>query len=1062
MALYRKWTSTVLVNGQPEPNVRIFVFSPGTTDQIPIYEDEGVTQITQPILTDSQGRYAFFVDVETYPEIRLYLEKDGVDFSEVNEDLDGVPVPGAAAGALGDLSDVTITSPADDELLAYDSGSGKWINQTPSEAGVFAIDGSVPMQAKAPLSYGADLGLTSSADRRTDNAYFARWYNIENVVMLDYQDEFALLNLISGRSASASPSSSGGNINNVFMDDSSFISWNAGTDVSAGIVITVDCSGNPIPDRYSAAYRLSLTFRGESASYPTHIKVEDWDDDASTWVAVVDADVTVTDDVVLLPRFFAQSSDHDIHKLRITLTVPSPLPATLRLQRVILYHCTSPWDPWHLHKAGDTMYGNIDMKGNNIDNVNSINPSGGNVGIGTTSPGYKLDVSGDIHCTGKVISDEGATFTELTDTPSSYVGRGGDVVVVKTSEDGIETQPWPVTGTVLNVFLSDDAADVGSYYYMYPSETGGSATELTSSSLSTGDDQLLWSFVTEAGEPGIDQLALGAYTATLFLKKSGNKDVRVYWKLFKRDTGGTETEVLQSAVSDYLTADNSQYLISAYLNEDQALDPTDRLVLKLYANVSGTGTDVTVTLTMEGDYDSRLAIHVLSSAFDLDRLSDVTIASPADNELLAYDSGSGKWKNQAIPEHGNESHNPDFLPVDGSSAMQGNLSFDNQNREILNCILGIGLYSENRQVLLPFIQNDEAYLTSRGGSIAFSQAPYDGSADRLCDGASSFCEWKPPPATLTITVTLSTPRSGGLFPGIVMHPGLRAQNILIEVYDSTAGTWKAALNVSNYENEIAYGYIWVGGNQATQVRYTLSNYTDPNRLIINELPIAVLGGEIIGSYALKRNGGDMYGDIDMNGNDIDNLNCINSSGGDVGIGMTSPGYTLDVSGDIHCTGKLTSDGGNDPPYVLYNYETRASIVERVKREVLPDKLNGAVLFFNGDQGQLELFLPSKGEFRSLDGKVLETVKPITRTFETEDRYYFDDETGKIKSYKVKKSRAKYRLKPDHELDPLTGKIKRKIKEKKKDPKTGEKIEEVIGEEEVALEEAIKLVKEDGR
>jgi len=153
--------------------------------------------------------------------------------------------------------------------------------------------------------------------------------------------------------------------------------------------------------------------------------------------------------------------------------------------------------------------------------------------------------------------------------------------------------------------------------------------------------------VTEAGEPGVEVLALGAYTATLFLRKSGNKDVRVYWKLFKRDTGGTETEILQSAVSDYLTLDNSQYLISAYLNEDQVLDATDRLVLKLFANVSGTGTDVTVTLTMEGDYDSRLTINVLSSAFNLDRLSDVTITSPADNELLAYDSGSGKWMNRA-------------------------------------------------------------------------------------------------------------------------------------------------------------------------------------------------------------------------------------------------------------------------------------------------------------------------------------------------------------------------------------------------------------------------------
>jgi len=371
MATFKKWTSTVLVNGQPEPNVRVFVFSPGSTDQIPIYEDEGVTPITQPILTDSQGRYAFFVDVDTYPEIRLYLEKDGVDFSEANEDLDGVPVPGAGAGA--------------------------------------------------------------------------------------------------------------------------------------------------------------------------------------------------------------------------------------------------------------------------------------------------------------------GTFLELTDTPSSYVGRGGDVVLVKTTEDGIETQPWPVTGTILNFFLSDDAADIGSYYYMYPIESGDGYSELTSPSLSTGDDQLLWAFVTEAGEPGVEVLALGAYTTTLFLQKTGNKDVRVYWKLFKRDTGGTETEILQSAVSDYLTTDNSQYLISAYLNEDQTLDPTDRLVLKLFANVSGTGTDVTVTLTMEGDYDSRLTINVLSSAFNLDRLSDVTISSPADDELLAYNAGSGKWINQTPGEAG-------ILAADGSVPLAGDFNADGHS---INNVLGL-------------------------------------------------------------------------------------------------------------------------------------------------------------------------------------------------------------------------------------------------------------------------------------------------------------------------------------------------------------------------------------
>jgi len=75
------------------------------------------------------------------------------------------------------------------------------------------------------------------------------------------------------------------------------------------------------------------------------------------------------------------------------------------------------------------------------------------------------------------------TFTDLTDTPADYVGRGGDVVLVKTTEDGIETQPWPVVGTTINYFLSNNSADIGSYYYLYPTETGDAYSELTSGSL---------------------------------------------------------------------------------------------------------------------------------------------------------------------------------------------------------------------------------------------------------------------------------------------------------------------------------------------------------------------------------------------------------------------------------------------------------------------------------------------------------------------------------------------------------------------------------------------------
>jgi len=576
MATWKKWTSTVLVNGQPEPNVEVHVYEPGTTNEITVYEDEGITPITQPILTDSQGRYAFFVDVDTYPEIRLYLEKDGVDFSEANEDLDGVPVPGASAAA--------------------------------------------------------------------------------------------------------------------------------------------------------------------------------------------------------------------------------------------------------------------------------------------------------------------GTFLALSDTPSSYVGRGGDVVLVKTTEDGIETQPWPVTGTTLNFFLSDDAADIGSYYYMHPTESGDGYSELTSPSLSTGDDQLLWAFVTEAGEPGIDQLALGAYTATLFLEKTGNKDVRVYWKLFKRDTGGTETEILQSAVSDYLTADNSQYLISAYLNEDQTLDPTDRLVLKLYANVSGTGTDVTVTLTMEGDYDSRLMINVLSSAFNLDRLSDVTITSPADNELLAYDSGSGKWINQTLPAHGNEAHDPDYLAIDGSNEMAGPLLGSHTGPFNVLGSFVTDPHPEYDFLVIPSLANDIAYNLEKGGSVFFGPDPDYGLDKNLFDGKITSVAWYSPSGTITVEVALWKTFAVPMIIYCHMYKGGRAKDVLIEGYDPVDAAWDTVASISNWGFGIVAVRADPGNNGYSKIRFSFSNFYSSSLFVIYQIGLITTIGDLFTAYCLRRDGGDMYGDIDMHGNDILNVGEITYASSGLKIG----------------------------------------------------------------------------------------------------------------------------------------------------------------------------------
>jgi hypothetical protein len=101
--------------------------------------------------------------------------------------------------------------------------------------------------------------------------------------------------------------------------------------------------------------------------------------------------------------------------------------------------------------------------------------------------------------------------------------------------------------------------------------------------------------------------------------------------------------------------------------------------------------------------------------------------------------------------------------------------------------------------------------------------------------------------------------------------------------------------------------------------------------------------------------------------------------GRVGIGITSPSEELHVVGDIYCTGKLTSDGGNDPPYVLYDRETRSAIVKRVSDEVPKDKLGGAVLFWNDEESRFEVYRPLKGEFRDLLGNLVGTVEELSAT-----------------------------------------------------------------------------------
>jgi len=132
--------------------------------------------------------------------------------------------------------------------------------------------------------------------------------------------------------------------------------------------------------------------------------------------------------------------------------------------------------------------------------------------------------------------------------------------------------------------------------------------------------------------------------------------------------------------------------------------------------------------------------------------------------------------------------------------------------------------------------------------------------------------------------------------------------------------------------------------------------------------------------------------FDMTGSTANTVSLSSSTGVD----------TIDFgSFALTTTGKITASGGVDPPYVLYDPQTRDRLVARVLEEVPLDKQRGASLYYNEETDQLEVYFADRDKFFEVamtEIQLEEDGSVAGANIDTENDSYFIQKVKKAVSY----------------------------------------------------------------
>jgi hypothetical protein len=148
-------------------------------------------------------------------------------------------------------------------------------------------------------------------------------------------------------------------------------------------------------------------------------------------------------------------------------------------------------------------------------------------------------------------------------------------------------------------------ANSGIADYNVMNEDYNATAQQTYTFVPTASDQNLVAFISPP--LGISIIPNGDYEVHIHtVKNSGTKDMKFYGKIYTRDSTGVETLIGTTENSDIFSGTQAQSIHAAA--DSIAVNPTDRILVKLYSVVTGLGTNPNISLLINGTTVAHLGI----------------------------------------------------------------------------------------------------------------------------------------------------------------------------------------------------------------------------------------------------------------------------------------------------------------------------------------------------------------------------------------------------------------------------------------------------------------------